>query len=488
MVTSVSIFIFHRDLRLYDNTSLIALCEKGYPVIPIFVFTPEQINQKKNEYFSHPSVQFMCESLVDLDYQFAKYKSRLSCYEGNTLSIIQDICKSPNLSVKAIGWNQDYSVFAEERDSPIRIWCTKEQIELVIKEDYGLLPLKEGLLPGTNKPYMVLSQFFNRILKDDTIPPINPYKFKTDHFIKRAKFSHLQNVEVQLSQLDRYYTPTPQLAIHGGRSLGLQILDRIKAGEYKQYDKERDFPSLHKTTRASPHLKFGTISIREMYWTIRESYGKKHSLIRELVFRDFYLKIYATYPELQRGKALRYELDKLIPWKYDEKLINAWKEGRTGYPLVDAGMRELNTTGHQHNRIRMLCSSVLTKYFLVDWRIGLKYYYQHLVDADIYSNTAGWGFSSSTGPDAVPYFRAPFNPFIQSKKFDKDASYIYQWVPELKGVSPSDIHKWDDPKIRAKYPTIQYPVPIIDHKEASARAVKIYRDAGATVFLKTHKS
>jgi deoxyribodipyrimidine photo-lyase len=283
-----------------------------------------------------------------------------------------------------------------------------------------------------------------------------------------------------VTNLSQFYNLNPSLAIRGGRSNALKMtLRNMKA--FKDYHKERDFPALQKTTRMSPHLKFGTVSIREMYWAIRDTLGKDHGLIRELVFRDFYLKIYALRPELQRGVALLDTFDKQVPWKYDKRLFEAWKQGRTGYPMVDAAMQELNVTGHQHNRMRMLCSSVLTKYFLIDWRWGLKYYYTQLVDADVFSNTAGWGFSSSTGADAVPYFRAPFNPFIQSQKFDPDAQYIKRWIPALADVATKDIHKWFDPAIRAKYPAdIGYPAPVMDHKEASNRAMQVFKDAAAS--------
>jgi deoxyribodipyrimidine photo-lyase len=483
-MTPVSIFIFHRDFRLHDNTSLNALAKEGWSIIPLFVFTPEQIHPAKNPYFSAPAVQFMCESLEDLSNQCNKLGSHLCLYEGNTVDVLQSIQSTfPNLTLKAVGWNEDYSVFAKKRDAEIQQWCEKNMITCIVREDYGLMPLRTGLLPE-ERPYMVLSQFYKKVLREHLVQKEDSYNLSKKQFFQ--SFTGKTKFSVEKSKMLHYYTPLPQLAIHGGRTLALKILERIRKGEYRKYKDERDYPALSKTTKASPHLKFGNISVREMYWTIKKTYGEDHALIRELVFRDFYLKIYAIYPELQRGKALREQLDKYIPWSYNKSLFEKWCQGKTGYPLVDAGMRELNETGHQHNRIRMLCSSVLTKYFLIDWRWGLKYYYQHLVDADIYSNTAGWGFSSSTGADAVPYFRAPFNPFIQSEKFDKGTQYIHHWVPELKEVSSKDIHHWFDPAIRTKYPTLSYPAPIIDHKEASAKAMRVFKEAGEKSQL--HKS
>lgn len=474
MVKDIALFIFHRDFRLHDNTSLIALAKENIPIVPIFVFTPEQIYPKKNPYFSHPSVQFMCESLEDLSNQLKSFQSTLCLYEGDTVSVLKSIHELSTYRIKYIGWNEDYSVFAKQRDDKIKDWCDKQSITYIVKEDYGLMPIKDGLLEG-KRPYLVLSQFYQKVLKEKLVTEEQNFTFSKKYFFQ--SFTGKTPYSLEISQMHQYYTPLPGLTIHGGRTLALKILQHIRDGEFKKYKDERDFPSLKKTTKASPHLKFGTISIREMYWTLQKTYGEDHALVRELIFRDFYLKIYALNPELQRGKALRDQLDKHIPWSYNKSLFEKWCQGKTGYPLVDAGMRELNTSGHQHNRMRMLCSSVLTKYFLIDWRWGLKYYYQHLVDADIYSNTAGWGFSSSTGADAVPYFRAPFNPFIQSEKFDKEALYIYEWIPELKSVPPKDIHRWYDPIIRAKY-KVDYPDPIIDHKEASAKAMRIFKEAG----------
>lgn len=465
-----ALFLFHRDFRLEDNTSLLQAIRDGYQVLPVFIFPPEQIEPKKNAYFSHPSVQFMCESLVDLDQQLQALGSRMHLFRGKNVAMLASIHKETPLD--AIYCNQDYSKYATDRDQEIQAWCTSKGISCVMKEDYGLVPLHEGLLEE-NRPYLVLAQYYKRLMNKHTIREVDTFRFKETHFTK-----HTYPKEFSIGRISTLYHPTPQLAIRGGRTLGKKMLHRIQ--ELKDYQEKRDYPALQKTTRASPHLKFGTVSVREMYWTIERLFGKQHGLIRELVFRDFYMKIYALRPELQRGVALYDALDKKIPWSYNQSHFRAWTEGNTGYPLVDAGMRELNATGHQHNRVRMLCGSVLTKYLLIDWRWGLKYFYTHLVDADIYSNTAGWGFVSSTGPDGVPYFRAPFNPFIQSYKFDREAIYIKKWVPELQDVDPKDIHRWYDPAIREKYTQVSsYPAPIIDHKEASARALRTFKKAFA---------
>ncbi len=460
-----AVFLFHRDLRLYDNTSLVSAIKDGYKVIPVFIFPPEQINPDKNPYFSNPSVQFMCESLSDLDDQLA---GGLHLFKGGNVATLVAIHKEKPFT--AVYSNQDYSKYAIERDTEIADWCKSMNIAFVQKEDYGLLPLKEGLLSNPERPYLVLAPFYRKVINTLHIRSVEPYTYKAKDFDSTSSPTKVPKVDLQ-----SFYTEVPLLAIHGGRANGLLMLSKLKL--LKDYGVKRDYPALNKTSRASPHLKFGTVSIREMYWSVVNLYGKSHGLIRELVFRDFYLKIYALKPELQRGAALRTELDQNIKWSYDQKAFQRWTSGRTGFPLVDAGMEELNQTGHQHNRIRMLCGSVLVKYLLIDWRWGLKYYYTHLVDADIFSNTAGWGFVSSTGADGVPYFRAPFNPFIQSSKFDKDAVYIKRWLPELRSVSAKDLHNWYNPEIRAKYPQVNYPAPMVNHKDASARAIEVFKKA-----------
>lgn len=469
MAPKQALFLFRRDLRLPDNTTLIQAIKDGYRVLPVFIFSPEQIDPKKNPYFSHPAVQFMCESLEDLNQSLQALGSRLHFFKGENLAVLKKIYQATPFD--AVYSNQDYSVYSTQRDQSLQEWCDKKGIPFLQKEDYGLLPLREGLVEN-ERPYLILSQFYKKFQAQYQVRPVDRYKYSSESFATHSfPFEYTQS-------LHSLYVPPPSPAIHGGRTQGLLMLERIKT--LKDYQDKRDYPALEKTSKASPHLKFGTVSIREMYERVRSLYGPSHGLIRELVFREFYMKIYALRPSLQRGKALYHKLDQAIPWSYHKKNFQAWKEGLTGFPLVDAGMRELNTTGHQHNRIRMLCGSVLTKYLLIDWRWGLQYYYTHLVDADIYSNTAGWGFVSSTGPDGVPYFRAPFNPFIQSKKFDKEAEYIKRWVPELAEVPPKDIHKWFDPTIREKYVTqTSYPAPIVDHKEASAHAIEVFKKAFA---------
>ena len=470
-MTKKGIFLFHRDLRLYDNSGLIKAINDGYDVIPVFIFPPEQIDSKKNKYFSHNAVQFMTESLTDLDEQIKKAGGQgLLCILGDNIEVLSSLFKQVG-DISAVYSNEDYTVYARKRDEAIQKLCEKNKVAFETSEDYGLLGIREGLLEN-ERPYMVLSQYYRNLQQNYNIRKPEPFHGK---FVSITELSKKIKGVISISNLKQLYTENPNISVHGGRENGLKRMKMIE--NLKDYQEKRDYPAQPKTSLMSAFLKFGCVSIREMYWHIRELFGKDHGLIRELVFRDFYMKIYGLKPELQRGKALHDALDKAIPWSYDKVLFKKWCEGKTGFPIVDAGMRQLNEIGWQHNRVRMITSNLLTKYLLVDWRLGEKYFAQQLVDYDPASNAMGWQWSSSVGPDAVPYFRAPFNPYIQSKKFDKDCEYIKKWVPELAEVDPKDIHKWDDEKVRAKYPTISYPAPLVYQKEASRRAVEIYKKA-----------
>lgn len=433
------VFIFHRDLRYQDNTSLLLALSECDRVLPIFIFDPIQIDPKKNQYFSAPALQFICESLQDLP--------TVHIFKGDTVKTLAKIHK--HFPFTRVYQNEDYSVFARERDAAIADWCTSKSIALVTREDYGLLSLKQCLLEG-GRPYTVMSAFYKRCMKEsirkvDTTP-IDKKKIVIDR------------LPTEIDMIP--YASNTAIAQRGGRT---------KLPQLKDYGATRDYPAIDGTSKLSAHIRFGTVSIREVYW----AYRANEPFVRELFFREFYIKIYALRPELQRGVAFNKAVDARIPWR--TQFMAEWKEGSTGFPIVDAGMRQLKLTNWCHNRVRMIVASVATKYFLLDWRECARYFYTQLVDADTFSNTAGWGWSSSTGVDAVPYFRAPFNPFLQSAKFDKDAEYIKKYVPELRDVEPRDIHKWYSPDVRAKYPHVKYPAPVVDYKEASARAVKVFQ-------------
>jgi len=464
-----------------DNTGFNAAAkwcrENDGVLVPVFAFPPEQIDPSHNKYFSTPAVQFMCESLVDLNAALLKLSNNITglhMMKGTESDVLESIRTSTpsGFTLTDVFSNQDYSVYAKARDQKIADWCKDNDVIFHGDiEDYDLLPITEGLLPD-GRPYTNLSQYFAKFTKNlvQVRAPTSRLKLDNKHFAKLNL-----NAVVDLEKL---YTYSPDLAQKGGRSQGRKILKKIADGTFDAYGEERDYPALDRTTKASAHLHFGTISIREMYHAAH----KNSELIREHVFRSFYLKIYSLKPELQRGIAFHKDVDEQLKPSYVSTHAPSWKawtEGQTGYPLVDAGMRQLAKEGWVHNRVRMLVAVFATRYLLHDWRDCARFFYTKLVDADTFSNTAGWQWSAGIGPDAAPYFRAAMNPYIQSKKFDADAVYIKRWIPELADVAAKDIHRWDEEKVRAKYPNCAYSAPIIGQKEASKRAVDLMKAAHA---------
>jgi deoxyribodipyrimidine photo-lyase len=500
-----AVFIFRRDLRIVDNAAFSAAVRwcraEGCKLLTVFMFARDQIDPAKNKYFSHPAVQFMCESLADLDDALHREAgTHLHMYRCNGHTEIlarlhQDLAQTGNGNgLKAVFYNKDCSVYARERDGAIQAWCSKHGVlenpspnetgYIFFKNDYDLVELDEGLLPD-GRPYTNLSQYFAKFTKGAVTvrKPEKAMSLKASDFAARIAVD--ADADMSVKDLDGLYTPLPDIAQRGGRTHGLKILKKIKSDKFADYAAERDFPAVEGTTKASAHLHFGTISVREMYHALLKK--KNESLLRELVFRSFYIKIYTSRPELQRGTAFHDAMDKRIPWRSKGSEAGktdwqAWITGTTGFPLVDAGMRQLAATGWVHNRVRMLVATTATRYFLLDWRDCARFFYSRLVDADTFSNTAGWQWSAGIGPDAAPYFRAPMNPYIQSKKFDPDAVYIKRWVPELANVPAADIHKWDDEKVRNRNAGVAgaYPAPIIGQKEASRRATDVFKKAHAS--------
>jgi deoxyribodipyrimidine photo-lyase len=251
---------------------------------------------------------------------------------------------------------------------------------------------------------------------------------------------------------------------HGGREAGLKVLENALKTQ-KQYSKTRDILSIP-TSLLSPYIKFGCVSIREVFHKFRNI----KDLIRQLIWREFYMNILYAHPNVL-GHAMKPNYNK-IRWKTNSKYLHAWKNGTTGYPIVDAGMRQLNTSGYMHNRARLIVASFLTKTLLIDWREGEKYFAQKLVDYDPASNNGNWQWIASTGADSQPYFRI-FNPFHQSEEVDEDAIYIKTWVPELKDIPSKEIHNWD--KYYMEYKNkINYPAPIVDYSIQKEKAIEMY--------------
>lgn len=455
---SQSLFIFRRDLRLEDNTGFIKACAESELVIPCFIFDPRQV-ENENKYRSANAIQFMLESLIDLQEQLKKRDGKLYLFYGKPNAIVKEIIK--NQKIDAVFCNRDYTPFSIQRDLEIEKICMKAGIIFEQSEDL-LLHSPEEIMSGSGKPYSVFSAFFKNAFK---LSVANPHVLKaTDFYIKKIDIA--QNSAIYNKILPEQ---NPHIASHGGTHNAYKILNHLKGQE--DYVKERDFPALDSTTHLSAHLKFGTISVRQAYYAIVQELGKGHPLIRQLFWRDFFTHV-AFHSPFVFGSAYHSKYNNL-PWKNDTQDFHAWCKGNTGFPIVDAGMRELNATGYMHNRVRMIVASFLVKDLHINWLWGEKYFAQQLIDYDPAVNNGNWQWSASTGCDAQPYFRI-FNPWLQQKKFDANCDYIKKWVPELKHLTPKIIHTL----FKENAPTIKnYPRPMVDHTSESAIAKKLYKGA-----------
>ncbi len=457
----MNIFLHHRDIRYQDNTTLIKMYKDiNEPIIPVFIFPPEQIDRKKNKYFSDNLVQFMCESLEELDQSYKKKKSKIHFFEGDNIEILDRIHKKNK--IKNLGFNIDYSPYAKDRDSKIKKWCDKNNITCYSEEDLLLVDLLEGKTKSktSDQPYKVFTPFMRHLRASYRVEKLDNTK------VKFTKFNPQIKGELKTEEMKKFYKKNNNLNVKSGRTEGKKKLKQVKV--QKDYDECRNFLT-YNTTHLSAYINLGVLSIREIYHHSMEKLGGKSGLITELYWRDFYYNILHFFGNVV-GNSFRSEYDK-IKWRNDKKEFKAWCEGNTGFPIVDACMRQMNTTGYMHNRGRMIVASFLTKDLLIDWRWGEKYFATQLQDYNLSANNGGWQWASGSGTDAQPYFRI-FNPWTQSGNFDKNCEYIKKWVPELKDVENKHIHNWDK---FSKENDVDYPDPIVDHKKERENTLKVYK-------------
>jgi deoxyribodipyrimidine photo-lyase len=448
------LFIFNRGLRIQDNTTLNAMPK---PVVCAFVFT-EQVSQ--NTYKSNAAVSFMVESLHELAADIARRGGQLHFFHGEIIAILRAIHK--HAPIATLGTNFDYTPYARERQAKFAEFCTVNKINFVCKEDHVLFDVLDARTKKADgSHYTVFSPFAAHVrLLDVRRPSTAKLTFGT--------IAHKIPSAFALADAKQFYKPDNG---HGGRSRALAILHRIQ--DFAEYSKSRDY-FLYPTTRLGPHNHFNTVSIREVYWAIRDGLKKRgDGLINELVWRDFYYQLYYYVPHMLAGQvggvnsAFRPKYN-LIRWIDDAPLFKRWMTGTTGIPVCDAAMRDLNQTGFMPNRLRMITAGVLTKLFLISWQHGEWYFARQLRDYDAIQNSAGWAWTV-TGIDPQQVFRI-FSPAIQGKKFDPECKYILRYIPELASVPIKDIHAWDS--AWAKYPGVKYPKPAIEHHVAYQRAMK----------------
>jgi deoxyribodipyrimidine photo-lyase len=426
----ISIFWFRRDLRIEDNHGLLQALHGAWPVMPIFIFDPNillKLNSKQDA-----RVEFILSALQNIQHKLIPHGSSLNVIHATPVEAYEQL--ADQFDIQAIYANHDYEKYAEVRDGSIQTWAQQKGIEFLTFKDQVIFE-KDEVLSGQNTPYTVFTPYSRKWKEKLAQQPIQVYPSE-----------EVQNYLPFASEL-------PSLADLGFERSGLVFPEKSVSTQLIQaYQADRDFPAKGATSRLSVHLRFGTISIRSL---VSRALGVSETWLNELIWRDFYFNILANFPHVSDGHAFRKEYDRM-EWRNNEVEFDAWCKGQTGYPIVDAGMRELNTTGFMHNRVRMIVASFLVKHLLIDWRWGESYFAEKLMDFDFSANNGGWQWAAGCGCDAAPYFRV-FNPTLQTQKFDKELTYIRHWVPEFQELS--------------------YPQPIVNHEQARVRVLAAYKKA-----------
>lgn len=417
----VSIFWFRRDLRLHDNTGLIQALKEKHPVLLLFIFDTNILDELPKD---DARVTFIHDQLHQI-HQKLRPHSGLLCKHGNPIQIWENLLVE--YDVQSVHTNRDYEPYARKRDTQIKHLLHQYLIPFHKHKDQVIFEKSEIVKPN-GMPYTVYTPYKNKWRQ----------VFQSLHFPKQdAPFNNLLEIETEF----------PSLASIGFEKSTQKVND-FKLEHLDDYAATRDIPSVHGTSDLSPHLRFGTVSIREIVLKVRDN----ETFLNELIWREFFMQILFHFPQvIKENFKPKYNS---IPWRNNQSEFEKWCNGQTGYPMVDAGMRQLNATGYMHNRVRMITAGFLCKHLLIHWSWGEAYFAQKLLDYDLAANNGNWQWSAGTGCDAAPYFRV-FNPTEQLKKFDPDLKYIKKWIPE--------------------YGTDNYPLPMVDHAFARKRALETYK-------------
>lgn len=453
-----SLYIFRRDFRIKDNTGLIEACKNSKAVYPIFIFTPEQISN--NTFKSSNAVQFMVQSLKELNKEL---DNKLNLFYGNIEDVITEINK--NVKINAIYTNTDYTPYAIKRDEKLDNLSKKNNIKFLALDD--ILVFKPGaVLNNSGTFYQKFTPFYRKCMTMN-LPKVNKYSLSKNKLSKIGSSKYL----IDWKETDKYYTYNDALNVDGGRENALKILKDIK--QFKTYEDTRNLLKLE-TTQLSGYIKFGCISIREVLNVFIKEFGKGSPLVRQLIWRDFYYHLGNGFLD-RFGKSTKIKYDN-IKWLKNETNLEKWKRGETGYPVIDAAMMQINTTGYMHNRARMLVASFLIKNLGIDWREGEKYFAQTLLDYDVLVNQGNWQWVSGSGADSQQYIRV-FNPWIQSERYDKECEYIKKWLPSLKDIPAKHLHQWNIYHKEYDLKKINYVKPIVDYKDSKEKIIKLYKNA-----------
>lgn len=458
----VVIHWFRRDLRLDDNTALIAASRYGERLIPVFVFDPVLLRSSRVQ--GSPRIGFMLDCLTVLDKTLRERGSALVVRMGDPAEELVRLVRETG--AQRVTFNRDYTPYAVNRDERVSAALRAEGVQVDHCKDMVLHESRE-VLSETGNTYRVFTPYKNRWLMAEKTPPQND-------LLNGAPPPLLEGVETgRLPTLEMLGgTHAAQPITQAGEAAARKRLRDFLDGGMSGYDEGRDQLSEDGTSQLSAHLRWGTLSVRRCYQAALQG-QRTHANTRgaavwisELAWRDFYQMILALNPRVTQG-SFKPEFDR-VQWQTHDGYFKAWCEGRTGYPVVDAAMRQLNETGWMHNRARMITASFLVKDLLMDWRAGEQYFMQKLIDGDVAANNGGWQWVAGTGTDAAPYFRV-FNPTAQGEKFDADGTYIRRWIPELGSVPTRFIHMPDklDPRP-------DYPLPVVDHRVQRTRVLALY--------------
>jgi deoxyribodipyrimidine photo-lyase len=427
----INIFWFRRDLRLDDNAGLYHALKAGLPVLPIFIFDRNILDELENK--TDRRVEFIHLALTQLEKELEKYGSAIDIRYGFPEEIFSALLSE--YDIKAVYTNHDYEPYGIERDKKIAYLLGQSSAGFHSFKDHVLLE-KNEVLKDDGKPYTVFTPYSRKwktVLTDFHLRayPIKKYR---EYFLKQSprEIISLEEMNFHAAGL-----PFPPAEWRG------QVI--------RNYKEQRNFPGIPGTSRLGIHLRFGTISIRML---ASEAGALNETFLNELIWREFYQAILWHFPQVVH-QSFKPDYDK-IRWRNNEKEFEAWRNGATGYPIVDAGMHELNETGFMHNRVRMITASFLVKHLLIDWRWGEAYFAEKLLDYELASNNGGWQWAAGSGCDAAPYFRI-FNPYLQAKKFDPEGEYIKKWNPDFESLA--------------------YPLPIVDHETARKRCLAVFQEA-----------
>ena len=426
----ISIFWFRRDLRLKDNHGLYQALESGKKVLPIFIFDEDILDLLENK--SDKRVDFIVQALQTLN-SFLKSKNKgIKIFKGKPLEIYKKLTE--NYEIEAVYSNEDYEPYAIKRDQEIADFLASKNIAFHQFKDQVIFH-KDEIVKADKKPYTVYTPYSKLWLNEFQKIDLQgfPSEKKLDNLLD-IPFEELKIEDIGFQKTDLAFE-VPEADLH--------II--------KTYEETRNFPAVKGTTQLGVHLRFGTISVRKLAKIAKEN---NLTFLKELIWREFFMQILYHFPKVV-NHSFKSKYD-AIPWENNPEFLEKWKAGKTGFPIVDAGMRELNTTGFMHNRVRMITASFLIKHLLTDWRIGEAYFAEKLMDYDLSANNGNWQWCASSGCDAAPYFRI-FNPDEQQKKFDPDFKYIKKWIPE--------------------FGTKYYPKPIVEHKKAREKVLKVYKEA-----------